>query len=62
MNARATRREELQLRCQHQRNEIIASTAATLARLPKPRDLARWMRFARRLLRDIHGGAEHARE
>jgi hypothetical protein len=62
MNTHPKRYEQLLQECQHQRYELIASGAAGLARLPSPRNLARWMRFARSLLRVIHQGETHARQ
>jgi hypothetical protein len=53
MSGFRSRRAELQQRCQHERNEFIVSVSATVAQLPRARQIARWMRFARRLLRDI---------
>lgn len=47
----ATRRAELLDRCRRERNEFIASTARTLARLPRPRDAARLVDFVRRVAR-----------
>jgi len=56
MNALDSRREELQRRCQRERNQFIAAGAATAARLPNARQIARWMRFARRMLRGFRPG------
>lgn len=56
MNARDARLEELRRLCQRQRNEFIAASAAAAARLPGTRQITRWLRFARRVLRLIHPG------
>lgn len=58
MSARETRRDELRRRCQRERNEFIAASAATAARLPSARQIARWMRFIRRVARVFNPGAE----
>jgi hypothetical protein len=43
-----TRREELLARCRHERYELVAATAATVA---STRRLAHWVRATSRLLR-----------
>jgi hypothetical protein len=60
MSTYEIRREELRRRCQHERNDFIATAAFTAARLPQARAVVRWMRFIRRVLRAIHPGEEHA--
>jgi hypothetical protein len=49
--ARNARRAELVDRCRTQRNAFIASTARTLAALPRPRDAARLLGTLRRIAR-----------
>jgi hypothetical protein len=39
------------VRCRRERNELIAVTARTLARLPHARDAARFFTFVRRVVR-----------
>jgi hypothetical protein len=46
-----SRRDELIVRCRRERNELIAVTARTLARLPHARDAARFFTFVRRVVR-----------
>ena len=50
MSTPDTRRAELQRRCQSERNQFIAAAANTAARLPDTRQVARWIRLARRIL------------
>ena len=45
------RRDELIVRCRRERNEFIAVTARTMARLPHARDAARIFTFVRRVVR-----------
>ena len=49
----ASRRAELLDRCRRERNEFIASTARTLASLPRPRDAARAFNVLRRVSRIV---------
>jgi len=48
-----TRREELLARCQHERYELVAATATTLAMIPRARRLAHWIRATSRMLRVV---------
>jgi hypothetical protein len=48
-----SRREQLQARCEQQRNAMIGVTATTLALLPRARQLSRWLRGTSRLLRAV---------
>ena len=48
-----TRRDQLQARCEQQRNALVGVTASTLALLPRARQLSRWLRGTSRLLRAV---------
>ena len=48
-----TRREQLVARCQRERYELVAATAATLASLPRVRSVSHWIRATSRMLRVI---------
>jgi hypothetical protein len=60
MSTLSKRREELLQRCRHERNQLIASSATTIAQIPHAQDLRRWIRLARRILNLAHPGASHA--
>jgi hypothetical protein len=47
------RRDELVARCQRERHELVATTAATLAMVPRARQLAHWIRTLSRMLRVV---------
>jgi hypothetical protein len=51
--SRLARREQLLLRCQRERYELVAATAATLALVPRARTAAHWIRATSRMLRVI---------
>ena len=51
--SRRARRQQLLLRCQRERYELVAATAATLALLPRARSAAHWIRATSRMLRVI---------
>jgi hypothetical protein len=46
-----TRRDELLAQCQHERYELVAATATTMALLPRARRMAHWIRATSRILR-----------
>jgi hypothetical protein len=46
-----TRRDELLAQCQHERYELVAATATTVAMIPRARRMAHWIRATSRLLR-----------
>jgi hypothetical protein len=48
-----TRRDALLARCQQQRYELVATTATTLAQVPRVRRVAHWIRATSRMLRVI---------
>jgi hypothetical protein len=50
------RRDQLQARCERERNAMIGVTATTLALLPRARQLSRWLRGTSRLLRAVARG------
>jgi hypothetical protein len=47
------RRAELLARCQRERYELVAATAATAALMPRARRAAHWIRALSRMLRVI---------
>jgi len=49
--ATPTRREELLARCQRERYELVAATAAAKASHPRTLRMAHWIRAVSRLLR-----------
>jgi len=51
--SRRTRRDQLIARCQRERYELVATTAATFARMPRVRSVAHWVRATSRMLRVI---------
>ena len=51
--SRQARRQQLLLRCQRERYELVAATATTLALLPRARSAAHWIRATSRMLRVI---------
>jgi hypothetical protein len=46
-----TRRDELLARCQQERYELVAATAAARAMFPRARRMAHWVRAVSRMLR-----------
>jgi hypothetical protein len=48
-----TRRDELLARCQRERYDLVATTATTLALIPRARRVAHWIRATSRMLRVI---------
>jgi hypothetical protein len=46
-----TRRDELLARCQHERYELVAATAAAKAAFPRAGRMAHWIRAVSRMLR-----------
>lgn len=54
------RRDELVARCQRERYELVAATAATRASFPRAMRMAHWVRALSRMLRVI-SASMHAR-
>jgi hypothetical protein len=54
--AHESRRDALIARCQHERYELVAATATTMALMPRARRLAHWIRAMSRMLRVISAG------
>jgi hypothetical protein len=48
-----TRRDQLLARCQQERYELVAATAAARAMFPRARRMAHWIRAMSRMLRVI---------
>jgi hypothetical protein len=48
-----SRRDELLARCQQERYELVAATAAAKASFPRTRRMAHWIRAVSRMLRVV---------